>query len=153
MELEKVLPSEAMMIQAMAAIWAPPRCSFRNKNPDSAAKAGSRLIKIPNVLAGSAFRATISSEYGRALDKIATAKATGQCSNSTKTEPEVKIPNGSETTAATAIPVDAAMPDGKLWLSFWPKIIYIAQQAPAARAYATPSGFKADEPELMGSTK
>ncbi len=55
----------------------PLKRSPRKASPASAANAGSRLIKMPNVRVGRRVSAYISNEYGSALDRNATATAAG----------------------------------------------------------------------------
>ena len=50
------------------------RLSDKNTSPESAANAGSRLIKILKVFAGSFFQCYHFQENGKALDKITTPK-------------------------------------------------------------------------------
>ena len=57
-----VAPIEATMMAPMASHWRKVRYSPRNTNPYNAPTAGSRLIRVPNVFAGSLVIAAISSE-------------------------------------------------------------------------------------------
>jgi hypothetical protein len=72
--LKTVVPILAAITQEIEIHCKNVNSSARNINPERAANAGSRLIRILNVLAGSLFNAIISKENGNALDKIATPR-------------------------------------------------------------------------------
>jgi len=61
LRIVKVAPIEAIMMQEMAIHCVNDKTSFRNRSPESAPKAGSMLIKVPNVRVGMRVRAIISS--------------------------------------------------------------------------------------------
>src|SRR5690606_12638277 len=76
-----VVPMLANTTQAMDTHCKKDSFSCRNINPDKAANAGCKLVKILKVLAGSLFKAIKSSEKGSALENMATP------SPNKKTEP------------------------------------------------------------------
>ena len=61
LRIVKVAPIEARMMQEMAIHWVNDSTSLRNSRPDSAPKAGSMLMRVPNVRVGMRVRAIISS--------------------------------------------------------------------------------------------
>jgi len=80
-------------------------CSPRMARPATALMAGSTLINVPNVLGGTRGRAYISSVYGRALERRATATAVGSSCNEKSAAPALPTPMGSMMTAAMAMPM------------------------------------------------
>ena len=90
------LPADAAMMLAIAAHWITDRRSCRKARPDSAPSAGSALIRTPKVRVGIRVSANISREYGSALDKTATPKATGRIAGSSSDPPACDHPDGGD---------------------------------------------------------
>ena len=106
----KTLPSEAMIINRIAVHCIGESISFNKMSPTHEAIAGSKLIKMPNVLVGKRFKAIISSEYGIALDNKAMANASGKIEVLNIRSPSRAKLNGRATKVATVIPMVAAIP-------------------------------------------
>lgn len=71
------------------------------------------LIMMPKACLGSRFRATISSEIGMALDRMATARPTPSTDGDSSAAPACATPTGMATSAATARPIDTDRPAGR----------------------------------------
>ncbi|MNG18113.1 hypothetical protein D3C84_1021460 [compost metagenome] len=60
MRMDRVVPTDAVMIARIASHWVSVSTSPRNSRPDNAPNAGSILMRVPKVRAGMRVRATIS---------------------------------------------------------------------------------------------
>ena len=92
------------MMLAIAAHWITLKVSPRKANPDNAASAGSPLISTPNVRVGRRVIAYISSEYGSAVDNIATPHAAGNKAGDRSAAPAFPMPMGTMAMAAANVP-------------------------------------------------
>ena len=75
---------------------------------------------MPKVRRGRRFSATISKEYGSALDTIPTASPASSTAGARRPVPACATPNGRVTSAAQSSPIDVACPPCAL-PAFWPK--------------------------------
>ena len=92
------------MMLAIAAHWIQVKLSPRKHRPDRAPSAGSKLMSTPTVRVGSRGIASISSEYGSALDSSATASAAGKIAGENSCAPASAAPMGTITMAPTTMP-------------------------------------------------
>ncbi|MNY53541.1 hypothetical protein D3C86_1893060 [compost metagenome] len=81
--------------------------------------AGSKLSRIPNVGLGRCLSATISSEYGSALDMMPTTSPASSRAGSRQTAVAGAAPNGSTSRTATSMPSEVAWPL-RTWATRWP---------------------------------
>ena len=129
----------AIITQAIEIHCKKLRLSDKKTSPERAANAGSKLIKILKVFAGSFFNATISKENGKALDKIATPKPFRKMTGVIlKTAPS-QIVKGIITRLANNIPVVTASLPSIILATLPPITIYNAQNTPARKANPRPN--------------
>jgi hypothetical protein len=128
----------AIITQAIEIHCKKLRLSDKKTSPERAANAGSKLIKILKVFAGS-FSTLPFQENGKALDKIATPKPFRKMTGVIlKTAPS-QIVKGIITRLANNIPVVTASLPSIILATLPPITIYNAQNTPARKANPRPN--------------
>src|SRR5690606_39136110 len=114
-------------------------CSDSKSSPESAAKAGCKLVRMLKVCVGNRLIAIISSENGSAEERMATQSAKKKTEELTCCSPPSASAKGITRTLAITRPAATACRPSSTADTLRPITIYTAQNIPAAEANTSPS--------------